>query len=137
MYSGLLFLGGIDLSLRYFWLERAYFTCNTGIFWGIEASPVLLWLGIGGIFVWCFWLFMRWKERMIRWALGAILTGGTINVLDRLVSGCVLDYFHWPLGLPVFFPNFNLSDSVIFFGLLVLFLWHVLTKECKEENIDY
>lgn len=126
------FVGLLDGGLRFLWLERDRWTCNSGVFWGIEFPQVFLWIGTGGVVLGCLWLLFRWKGLGMRWPLIAILIGGGINTLDRALHTCVLDYFHWPFGLASFFPNFNLSDTMIFVGVLTLLFSSAVRKQTEN-----
>lgn len=69
------------------------------------------------------WL-VRMPARENRWiAAGiALVAGGAVgNVVDRLVTGYVVDFlqFHWQGW---FFPAFNVADSAITVGAIMLIL---------------
>ncbi len=60
-------------------------------------------------------------QRLFSWALALILGGAIGNVIDRLVHGYVVDFlqFHhrgWA------FPSFNVADSAITVGAVLLIL---------------
>lgn len=110
-------LAVIDLLSRLFWLERSLWTCNTGAFWGLALPPMLLYTLLAGLLGYIAWLFGKAEGEKRLW-LGLVLMGGTVNALDRLFHGCVLDYFAWPFGLSVFLPNFNLADMILLLGVL-------------------
>ena len=58
----------------------------------------------------------------------ALIAGGALgNMIDRLRIGMVVDFldFHWH---DMHWPAFNLADSAIFLGV-VLVLWYELTRK--------
>lgn len=56
---------------------------------------------------------------MLLWALSLVIAGGFGNFIDRLRLGYVVDMFH----LDVFnFPVFNVADSYLTVGVVVLFI---------------
>ena len=63
-------------------------------------------------------------ERLLSFALALILGGALGNVIDRVRFGAVADFlhFHWNEH---FFPAFNVADSSITVGV-VLMLWYEL-----------
>ena len=82
---------------------------------------VILALGIAGLIV--TWL-VRMPASSTRWmAAGlALVAGGAVgNVWDRLAQGYVVDFlqFHWHGW---FFPAFNVADSAITVGAVMLIL---------------
>ncbi len=67
------------------------------------------------------WLLARHSgERMFSWALALILGGALGNVIDRLLHGHVIDFIqvHW--GASWYFPSFNVADSAITVGAVLL-----------------
>ncbi len=55
----------------------------------------------------------------------ALIIGGALsNIIDRLVYGFVLDFIQIP-----FWPAFNVADSVITLGVLVLIIQSLRNKE--------
>ena len=118
----------VESWLRFFFLEREYWVCNTGAFWGISIPVGLFWLGAVVLFGWCVWFFLTQREGFSRGMIALIFIGGAINLLDRLLFGCVLDYFSWPWVFGDFFPNFNLADMSILFGCLGLFVVTIIRK---------
>jgi signal peptidase II len=61
-------------------------------------------------------------------ALGGILGGATGNLIDRVTTGTVIDFFdlHWRGW---HWPTFNVADSFITTGVIVLLLHSLLARE--------
>jgi signal peptidase II len=63
--------------------------------------------------------FARHRAQRLIWLPTGMLLGGAIgNVIDRVREGAVTDFIKLSLG----WPPFNLADSSITFGVLILFL---------------
>jgi signal peptidase II len=89
---------------------------------------VALALGISGWIVGM--LRQHAREKLLPAALALILGGALGNVIDRLRFGAVVDFldFHWA---GYHFPAFNVADSAISLGVLLM-LWQQLTdKEAR------
>ncbi len=114
------FLGVFDLLLRFFWLDRENWTCNTGIFWGVSIDSKLLTLLTLAILLVLALFWYQSKRKEERWGISLLFLGGGINAVDRLFHGCVLDYFVWPFGLAQLLPNFNLADMMLLLGIFGL-----------------
>ena len=118
----------VDVWLRFFFLERGHWTCNQGVFWGITVPPGLFWLGAVMLLGWCIWLFLAQREEFNQGMIALVFIGGAINLLDRLLFGCVIDYFSWPWVFGKFLPNFNLADMSILLGCLGLFVVTIMRQ---------
>ncbi|BDX04239.1 lipoprotein signal peptidase [Marinomonas pontica] len=72
------------------------------------------------------------SNRLESFALTFILGGAVGNLYDRLVYGHVVDFlqFHWQQSW--YFPAFNLADSAITLGVILMLLESVVTK--KQEG---
>lgn len=70
-----------------------------------------------GFIVWM--LRSHGGQKLFAWALALILGGALGNVIDRLLHGYVVDFIqvHWA---DKFFPSFNLADSAITLGAILL-----------------
>ncbi|MBT3238892.1 MAG: signal peptidase II [Rhodospirillaceae bacterium] len=99
---------------------------NRGVSFGMfnEGSPGNVWLlsgiALGIVVVLMVWLW-RSQCRLLASAIGLIIGGAMGNVIDRMNYGAVADFldfhvagFHW--------PAFNVADSAIFVGAVVLVL---------------
>ncbi|HYB24102.1 MAG TPA: signal peptidase II [Solirubrobacteraceae bacterium] len=63
--------------------------------------------------------FTLHARRALIWLPTGMIVGGALgNVLDRLRHGSVTDFIKLPLG----WPPFNLADTSITLGILILFL---------------
>jgi len=87
-------------------------------------------LGASAVIVWL--LARNWRQRALATALALVLGGALGNWVDRVRHGHVIDFldFHWSwLGI-VFpgghFPAFNLADSAITCGAVLLLLDELL-----------
>lgn len=58
-------------------------------------------------------------EKLLPFALALILGGALGNVIDRLLHGYVIDFIHAHWG-EAYFPAFNVADSAITIGALLL-----------------
>lgn len=73
------------------------------------------------------WMLSRHgSQKMFAWALTLILGGAVGNVIDRLLHGYVVDFLqvHWDFLRPIWhggnFPTFNVADSAITLGAILL-----------------
>ncbi len=81
-------------------------------------------------------IFVRRVEpghRLLLFALGAVLGGALGNLVDRMVSGEVTDFldFHWR---GYYWPAFNVADSFITTGMLILLLYSLLARDEHAER---
>ena len=82
-----------------------------------------MFVGLGVVAaVFIVWMLRRHGgQRMFSWALALILGGAVGNVIDRLWHGYVVDFIqmHWN---DMAFPSFNVADSAITVGAILLIL---------------
>jgi len=104
-------------------------TYNTGAAFSFlaEASGwqrwlfVLLALGVSGaLIVWMRRLHAR-AQALLACGLALIVGGALGNMIDRLLTGRVVDFIHVHWGR-AYFPAFNIADSAITIGALLLLL---------------
>jgi signal peptidase II len=109
---------------------------NSGGAFGLlnGSSSVLrlpFFLGVSIIAVGALLIFVRRVEPGQYWllvALGGILGGALGNLVDRMVSGEVTDFldFHWR---GYYWPAFNVADSCITGGMLILLFYSLLVRD--------
>lgn len=106
---------GIDFSLEY--------VMNKGAAWGVFSSMqlALLWGRCAIILILFSYLFFAKFHFLRNLALVIILSGAIGNVLDFFIYGHVVDMFYFRLW-GYSFPVFNIADSSIFCGVVLLFL---------------
>jgi len=96
---------------------------NTGISYSLFNTLPVWMLGIGmlvaivalGVWWW------RAQAPLIRAGLALCIGGALSNALDRWIYGGVADFFHFHYG-PYSFYIFNLADTAITFGVILLVL---------------
>lgn len=82
------------------------------------------------------WLLRTYRhEKLLSFALALILGGAIGNLIDRAVTGYVVDYllFYYRQW---YFPAFNLADSAISVGAALLLLDMLLKPKLKEQAND-
>ena len=79
------------------------------------------------LYVW----HLAFTARSYRYYVGYVLiVGGALgNLVDRIVHGAVFDFLYFHIG-KYGFPVFNLADTFIFFGVVVVIYAH--HKEVKD-----
>lgn len=118
-----------DLTLRYNTGAAFSFLAQAGGWqrWFFSLIALAVVVGIS-------WRLVRIAEsnRLESLALTFVLGGAIGNLYDRLVYGHVVDFlqFHWQQSW--YFPAFNLADSAITIGVILMLLESLVTK--KQEG---
>ena len=60
-------------------------------------------------------------ERLTGWGLVLVIGGAIGNLIDRIVLGKVVDFLQWHWQ-DWYFPSFNLADSAITLGVILLLI---------------
>jgi len=95
-------------------------TRNRGVAFGfLPGSHVAVTILIAVALLALLVYFARNAEKPLIWLPTGMLLGGALgNIIDRLKDGAVTDFIKLPLG----WPPFNLADSAITLGIVILFL---------------
>lgn len=123
--------GGIDV-LPFFKLVMVW---NYGISFGMFSDDgmgrrwILIAVALAITAIMLRWL---WKSRngLLSLALGLVIGGALGNVVDRLRWGAVADFFYFHYE-EWYWPAFNIADSAIFIGV-VLLCWESIVNPEKS-----
>lgn len=106
---------------------------NTGISFGMLAEHdrpyLLVALSLIIIAVLAVWL-RRAESALTAAALGLVIGGALGNIIDRLRFGAVADFFDFHIGA-YHWPAFNIADSAIFIGVVLLCAEGILRPDKK------
>jgi len=128
-----------------FWQHR--YTQNRGAAWGVLSGagehfrvPFFYLISIAAvIFIFSYYRKLRSDQRYLQIALALVLGGAVGNAIDRVLRGYVIDFIDWhwfdPLWMrpSLHWPTFNLADSGITVGLVMLFLEMLFVKKAAKE----
>jgi len=114
---------------------------NTGVAFGLFANggifPLIV-TGtiITGLIVWLVMMIRKGEiPAVIHVPIGFILGGAIANFVDRMLDGRVTDFLDFGWG-PTRWPTFNLADSFIVVGvLLLLFILSRIKSPEKEQAL--
>jgi signal peptidase II len=73
------------------------------------------------------------EDRLVPMALGMILAGAVGNLADRLIHGEVIDFLNVHLMNGYVWPSFNIADSLIVVGTVILMAEMFLGEGPEEE----
>lgn len=101
---------------------------NTGAAFGIFQGDSVLFVFIAIAVIAIAVLYTRFRNSgslLLKICFGLILGGAAGNLLDRIRHGYVTDFFYFHIGHVFSWPVFNVADSGITIGvlLLVFLLW--------------
>lgn len=96
--------------------------CNPNIAWGIPLNGLFFWI----IWIFIFFLISYNLKKYFNPFLLLVLFGAISNIIDRIWTGCVIDYINLP-----YFPVFNIADAMITIGI-TLFIFQDFLKQ--KEN---
>ncbi len=108
------------------WLLRIRYVTNTGAAFGILQDQTFFLIGMAFIGLAAIYLYYRYppfEHGVVPIAIGMMLGGAAGNLIDRIRVGRVTDFIDFR-----FWPAFNVADSSISIGIVVLlagyvFLW--------------
>jgi signal peptidase II len=125
-----------------FW--RMNYVENPGAVWGvfrqIPASfryPFFIVITIGAvIFVLAYYRRLEEEQRLLQIALSLVMAGAIGNFIDRLVRVYVIDFveWYWWNRPNLRWPTFNVADSLIVIGVLMLVLFPS-RKAAREKTL--
>lgn len=120
--------------------------------WVLAFNPGAAFSFLAGAGGWQRWLFTLLALGMSAWIVGmlrqhsaqrwlclglSLIMGGALgNVVDRLRFGAVVDFIEWHLG-GYYWPAFNVADSAITLGAVILFLdqWHSNKRTAASQAV--
>tara|TARA_B100000315_G_scaffold219607_1_gene221632 strand:- start:115 stop:579 length:465 start_codon:yes stop_codon:yes gene_type:complete len=111
---------------------------NYGISFGLFAGIIPMWfivlLGVIMIFILIFWMF-KTSNKLGKWGLLLIISGGISNIGDRLINNYVLDFIflHYKQH---YWPAFNFADIYISVGVLLIIIenYMIFRARIKDKN---
>lgn len=80
-----------------------------------------------------FMVKMKKETILTKTALSFVLGGAVGNMIDRIQTGEVVDFFHFQFG-SYHFPIFNVADSAICVGVVLFLIANLL--DYKKEQYD-
>jgi signal peptidase II len=111
---------------------RMRYAENPGAAWGLfrdlslQARNAVFSLTLLGavIFILAYFRKLEARQRLPQVALSLVFAGAIGNFIDRLARGYVVDYidWHWWRRPDLYWPTFNIADSMIVVGVLLLVL---------------
>lgn len=109
---------------------------NPGAAFGMLANQRWLFVAIGLIAAGAIIYYSRQteaKQGVMPWALGLLLGGTVGNMIDRMLTGEVIDFFlfYWK---DYRFPNFNVADIAINVGVGLFILHLIFTGEKSKRE---
>lgn len=117
-------------------------TCNRGMSFGLFNSgeglsvPLFAIAAAAIVAILIFWL-SRMHSEILSNAVGLIIGGAVGNVVDRVRLGGVIDFLYFHLG-SWYWPAFNLADSAICIGVLIMLFEGLLSRrlglQAKQEG---
>ena len=114
-------------------LFRITYVTNIGGVFGIlsnQAFLIILTTAVGIAAILLYSRYPIFNRMLVRISLGLLLGGALGNLIDRLSFGWVVDFID--LG---FWPVFNLADSAIVLGIILL-LYYFIFLVRKEERLN-
>lgn len=117
-------LGDVHRVTSFFDLVRAHnYGAAFSFLHGASGWQRWFFLGLGlvaaGFIIWM--LRRHGHQKLFAWALTLILGGALGNVIDRAIHGYVVDFIQAHAG-GWYFPAFNIADSAITVGAVMLVL---------------
>ncbi|WP_420472118.1 signal peptidase II [Brevundimonas sp. FT23042] len=113
---------------------RITFVANDGVSFGLFGDGSARWfLSVFSVIVAGFlgWWAFRADRRLLITAIGLVMGGAIGNVIDRIRFGFVVDFLDFS-GTGVFPWVFNIADSAITVGVVLLFVDSLLTERAAR-----
>ena len=82
------------------------------------------------IIIYLFYIMLQSKSVLFQYGLNIIIAGALGNLIDRIIRGAVFDFIYFNYQ-GYSFPAFNLADSFITIGAIILIFMHLLEYKKK------
>ena len=133
--------------VRNFW--QFQYTQNRGAAWGFLSRsgekfrvPFFHLISIAAvIFIFSYYRRLALHQRYLQVALALVLGGALGNALCRVLRGYVIDFIDWHWSDPFWqrprlhWPTFNVADSAITVGLVMLVLEMLLARKPAADGV--
>ncbi len=99
------------------------YTQNTGVAFSLLQGQNIKFLLIGLailVIAYLYWRFRNDGSLLLKLCFGLVLGGAVGNLLDRFINGFVVDFIHFQVPGVFDFPVFNLADSAICVGVVLI-----------------
>ena len=116
-------VNNLPLNQSQTWLDRViswHYIQNEGASWGMLAgrSTLLIMISLVAVVYLSYLAYHnRQQSQWIQLGLGLVIGGALGNLIDRILYGYVIDMFKLEF---IDFPVFNIADSAITVGILIL-----------------
>ncbi len=138
----------VPVRVTSFWQNR--YTQNRGAAWGVLSGagerfrvPFFYLVSVAAvIFIFSYYRKLRTDQRYLQISLALVLGGAIGNALDRVLRGYVIDFIDWHWFDPdwlrpaLHWPTFNVADSGITIGLVMLFLEMLVAKRSARQAAE-
>ncbi len=117
------------------WLVKITHVTNSGAAFGIlqgQGAFLTVTAVVGMAAIVFYYAFPPLEHGVLRAALGLQLGGAIGNLIDRIRFGEVTDFIHFP-----HYPAFNVADSSIVVGLVVIVGFFVINEGQNQEQTPH
>lgn len=117
------------------WVRLTYIE-NPGMAFGIQVGGqpfFTVFAVIATVIIFVYILKARDEKMSVRSALGMILGGAIGNLIDRFLYGKVVDFVDIGFGT-IRWPIFNVADSAVTVGMMILIVFVVYDKSSKQTD---
>lgn len=110
---------------------------NPGITFGLfpNICPCIVWIGSVLILFYVIWELLITRIRLEKTAYSFIVGGAIGNLVDRFRLGYVVDFLDFHLGQFHYPWPFNVADSFIVLGILLIIFSHFFTAKKKHVHV--
>jgi len=110
-------------------------TTNKGAAWGLFQNGRIFFLILtAAAAVVITYVLFKNTNKLLRTALALILGGAMGNFIDRLFKGSVVDFLDFYFGKWYHFPTFNIADSCVVVGTVLLMYFMLFVYKEKEKT---
>ena len=102
--------------------------------WGVSGVVILSLVAFTIIAFLINWL-RKEPSKMVQVSLGFIIGGALGNVIDRVRLGAVFDFLDFSIG-EYHWPAFNVADSFICIGAILVIMHGMLVKSSRKSNFN-
>jgi signal peptidase II len=111
---------------------------NTGVAFGflsevnkIPLQAILIAIYIIAIILLIYFLIKDYRRKLAKYGYTLIITGATGNLIDRIRIGRVIDFIDFHIK-GWHYPAFNMADSAITIGIIIILLDFIIYKDVKN-----